>query len=163
MSQPATMPPGAERPSRIPWPPLLLVAAAVAGWLLGRAFPLPWPGLDDRAARLVGLGIGLAGLALIGWAAATLARARTTIRPDAGATALVTHGPFARYRNPIYVGDAMILLGLAELTKNVWIAVLVIPFAILVTRLAILPEEAHLEARFGDAFRDYKARTRRWI
>ena len=48
-------------------------------------------------------------------------------------------------------------------THNIWFAILAIPYIPLVTWLAILPEERHLEARFGDAWRDYKARTRRWI
>ena len=57
----------------------------------------------------------------------------------------------------------MILLGLAEVTKNIWFAILAPLFAILVTWLAIIPEERHLEARFGDAYRSYKERSRRWI
>lgn len=152
-----------ETPSRIPWPPLLLASTIGGGWWLGRAQPLAWPGLDDTAARHVGIGIGIAGIALAVSAIVVLHRAGTTVRPDAAASALVTHGPFRRLRNPIYVADVMILLGIAELTKNVWLAILAIPFVLLVTWLAILPEEAHLEARFGDAYRDYKARTRRWI
>ena len=55
------------------------------------------------------------------------------------------------------------MLRVAELTKNIWFVVLAAVFAVLVTWLAILPEERHLEARFGDEFRNYKARTRRWI
>lgn len=153
----------ATRPSSIPWPPILLVSAVAGGWLLQRALPLGWPGLDDGPARLVGLGIGGLGIALAAWAIITLARAGTTVRPDAAATQLVTTGPFARFRNPIYLADVMILLGLAELTKMIWLAILALVFAILVTYLAILPEERHLEARFGDAYRAYKERSRRWI
>jgi protein-S-isoprenylcysteine O-methyltransferase Ste14 len=57
----------------------------------------------------------------------------------------------------------LLLLGAAELTKNVWFVILAPLFAALVTWLAILPEERHLEAKFGDAYRAYKASTRRWI
>jgi protein-S-isoprenylcysteine O-methyltransferase Ste14 len=93
----------------------------------------------------------------------TLRRHGTTVLPDVGATVLVTDGPFRRFRNPIYLADCLILLGLAELTKNVWFVIAAVVFAILVTWLAIRPEEAHLEARFGDAYLDYKAKTRRWL
>ena len=152
-----------SRPSDIPWPPLLLLTALVAAWLLGRAWPLPWPGLDDLPARVIGYGVGLAGIALAAWAIVTLARAGTTVRPDRGSDTLVTTGPYARWRNPIYLADAMILLGLAELSHNIWLAILTPVFAAAVTWLAILPEERHLETRFGDAYLAYKTRARRWL
>lgn len=152
-----------ERPSSFPWPPTLLVAAAAGGWLLGRSWPLPWPGLDDWPARLLGIGFGVGGLLLMAWAALALRRHKTTIMPHKGSTALVTNGPFRRIRNPIYVADVLLLLAAAEITKGLWIVLLVPVFALLVTWLAIIPEERHLEARFGDTYREYKARTRRWI
>lgn len=152
-----------KRPSQVPWPPVLLGLTVIAAILLGRAFPLTWPGLDDWPARVVGIGFGLAGFALIVWAALTLRRHRTTVMPHQGADTLVTDGPFAFRRNPIYLGDALIFLSIAELTKNIWFAILVPVFMIAVTWLAILPEERHLTARFGDAYRAYKARTRRWL
>ena len=114
-------------------------------------------------ARLVGLGIGVAGLLLIGWAAYHLYRARTTILPHKGACALLRSGPFARFRNPIYLGDVMLLLGAAELTQNIWFIASAALFAVSVTFLAIVPEEHHLEQKFGEEYRAYKARTRRWI
>ena len=153
----------ADRPSTVPWPPILLGAAIVGAVVLGRAAPLPWTGLDDWPARAIGLGFGGVGLALIVWAAWTMRQARTTIMPHRASDALVTSGPFRRFRNPIYLGDAMILLGLAELTKNLWFIAGAVLFGVLVTWLAILPEERHLEARFGDAYRAYKARSRRWL
>lgn len=148
-------------PARLPWPPILLAAAIAGAVVLGQAVPLTWPGVDDAATRLVGRGIGLAGVALFAWSVWTLHRHGTTVHPTRATTVLVTDGPFRIRRNPIYLSHLLILLGVAELTKNVWFAILVLPYAALVTWLAILPEERHLEDRFGDAYRAYKERTRR--
>lgn len=150
-------------PSAVPWPPLLFAGAIAAPVILASLWPLSWPGLDDLAARIIGLGIGALGVLLAAWALVTLRCAGTTVRPDRPSTALVASGPYRRYRNPIYVADVMMLLGLAELTKNIWFVAFAALFAVLVTHLAIIPEENHLESRFGDDFIAYKERTRRWI
>lgn len=152
-----------QRPTRVPWPPILLVGVIAAAVLLGRFVPLDWPGIDDPPAHIIGYGFGLAGLALAAWAAFELWRAGTTLRPDVGASVLVTTGPFWRWRNPIYLGEVLFMLGLAEATHNVWFVVAAAAFGLLVTWLAILPEERHLEARFGEAWRAYKERSKRWI
>ena len=57
----------------------------------------------------------------------------------------------------------LVLLGTAEITKSVWFVGAALIFAILVTILQIIPEERHLERQFGDAYLEYKARSRRWI
>ncbi len=152
-----------DRPNTIPWPPILFVTALGGAWLLSRFQPLPWPGISDTAARIVGYGFGMAGILLAAWALLTFIRAGTNIRPDRAADKLVTTGPFRRFRNPMYLSEVLILLGLAELTHNLWFVILAPVFALLVTWLAILPEERHLEAQFGDIYRDYKSRSRRWI
>jgi protein-S-isoprenylcysteine O-methyltransferase Ste14 len=153
----------AQRPTCFPWPPVLAVATLAGAWVLERAIPTTWPGPDDPLARIAGSLIGVAGLALTAWAIFTLRRARTTVLPHHGASVLVASGPFRFRRNPIYLGEVMIILGLAELTKSLWLVILAPIFALLITWLAILPEERHLEAKFGDDYRAYKARTRRWI
>ena len=153
----------AERANTFPWPPVLLVAALIASVGLSRLLPISWPGVDDAPARIVGLGIGALGLMLIVASIISLRRHETTVLPDKAATALVTTGPYRFFRNPIYLGDVMMLFGLAELTKNIWFVIAAALFAVLVTPLQILPEERHLEARFGDAYLDYKKRARRWI
>lgn len=160
MSQPNTT---TDRPSRIPWPPILLAAAVAGALTLDHTVPLPWPGMDDFATRLVGYGLGIAGLALFMWSVWTLRRHGTTVLPDKAADVLVTGGPFRIRRNPIYLSHILILLGVAELTKNIWFVILAAAYALFVTWLAIIPEERHLEARFGDDYREYKARTRRLI
>ena len=153
----------ARRPSAIPWPPILFAGAIAAALLLGRVVPLAWPGLDDAPARVVGYAFGLAGLALTSWGLATLRRAKTNILPNRAADHLITHGAFRFRRNPIYMGEVLILLGLAQATLNIWFAVMAPVFAVAILLLAILPEERHLEARFGEEYLDYKARTRRWF
>lgn len=158
MTQPEEM-----RPSAVPWPPILFVGGIVAATLFGRVYPLPWPGLDDLPARIIGYGFGVAGLALVGWGLLTLRRAETTVLPHKRVDRLVTEGAFAFRRNPIYMGEVLVFLGLAQVTGNVWMAIIAPLFAILILVLAILPEERHLEARFGEAYLAYKARTRRWF
>lgn len=153
----------AERPTAFPWPPVLLLGAVAAAIVLDLFAPLAWPGENDAPAHVIGIGIGVAGFALLAWAAMTLRRHQTTIIPNQGASALVTDGPFRFRRNPIYIADVLIMLGLAEITQNIWFAIMGLVFAVLVTWLAILPEERHLEARFGDAYRAYKAKTRMWL
>src|SRR5262245_2156993 len=153
----------ASRPTAVPWPPVLFLAGLAAGALLGRFYPLTWPGLDDLPARVIGYGLGAAGLALVAWGMLTLHRAGPTLQPNRRAGRLVTDGAFGFRRNPIYMGEVLIFLGLAEFTHNVWLAIMAPLFATAVYALAIRPEERHLEARFGQDYLDYKERTRRWF
>ena len=152
-----------ERPSNVPWPPIVIVAAVVMATVLGRAYPLNWPGLDDLPARIVGYSLGIAGLALACWGFLSLRRADTTMLPNRCADRLVTDGAFGFRRNPIYMGEVLVFLSIAEPTHNIWFAILTPALAITLYALAIRPEEQHLEARFGQAYLDYKDRTKRWF
>ncbi len=152
-----------EAATTFPWPPVLFIAAIAAAWLLTLFAPLPWPGLDDTAAHWIGVGFGALGLSLVVSGFWTLFAHRTTYLPHRASTTLVTSGPFARFRNPIYLGEALLLLYGAEITKSIWFVGAALLFGILVTALQIIPEERHLEATFGDEYLDYKARSRRWI
>ena len=102
-------------------------------------------------------------MALIAWGFVTLLRAGTTIMPNRRVDRLVTEGAFGFRRNPIYMGETLLFLGLAEFTHNIWFVIVAPLFAIAILLLAILPEERHLEERFGQAYLDYKERTRRWF
>lgn len=111
-----------------------------AGWLLMAA-----GGLFDLAAML------------------TLSRNQANILPHRAATRLVTSGPFAMSRNPIYLGNTLLMAGAALAFDNIWLLVCGLAAALAVRQLAILREEAHLAARFGDEWHAYAARTRRWF
>ncbi|MOA62140.1 hypothetical protein D3C78_1874670 [compost metagenome] len=70
---------------------------------------------------------------------------------------------FARTRNPIYLGDALILLALALGLGN-WLNFLLLPlFVWFIGRFQIAPEERALQRLFGDEFLAYCARVRRWV
>jgi protein-S-isoprenylcysteine O-methyltransferase Ste14 len=78
-------------------------------------------------------------------------------------TALVTSGPYRLTRNPMYLGMAFLYAGLALSFGVTW-SLAFLPLVLLaVDRLAILREEHYLEAKFGEEYRRYKARVRRWL
>lgn len=151
-----------HRPATRVLPPAPYAAALLGGWWLDRRIlplPLDWGG----AGNMLGwLGVGI-GLALFAWTLATFWRHRTTVNPYKAASTLCTEGPFRFSRNPIYVGDWFILAGVSLLMKTAWPLV----FAPLIWALlrygVIRHEEAHLEARFDDDYRAYRARVRRWL
>lgn len=152
------------RPNRLPWPPLVYLAVVVAALWLQEAAPLDVPGaLRAVPARAAGWGLLAAGLGLDLWAMVTLWRARTNILPHRAAGRLVTGGPFALTRNPIYLGNTLALLGLALALANPWLAGGAFLAFVLVDRLAARREEIHLAQRFGAEFAAYARRVPRWL
>lgn len=155
------MPDFADRPNRWPLPPVVFIACLALGYGAQMTLPLGWEkAMWSRAIGAVLIGLGLM---TIVWASSTLARAMTTILPHMPSSSLVTHGPFAWSRNPIYLGEAFILAGLGFIEGSFWFVAAAATFVNLITLLAVVREEAHLQARFGDAWRTYAARVRRWI
>ena len=88
---------------------------------------------------------------------------RTNIRPDRPAETLVSSGPFAFSRNPIYVGNVAIIFGLSMTKGSLWYLLLAPVVFLLIQELAIKREEAHIAARFGEQWTHYAATVRRWL
>lgn len=151
-------------PSRLPWPPLIYVAAVALAIVLQWLWPLPWigPPLADLLFALGWLMV-LAALALDFGAMRTMRKAQTTILPHRAADHLVTGGPFALSRNPIYLGNTTLMVAIGFIAGSLWFVLLAPVAAILTTFLAIRPEERHLAERFGKRYRDYQKKVRRWI
>jgi protein-S-isoprenylcysteine O-methyltransferase Ste14 len=76
---------------------------------------------------------------------------------------IVSSGVYRFTRNPMYLGLAAIQLGIGVALGNGWIVALVPAVLAAVHVLAIRPEEAYLERKFGDAYRQYKRSVRRWL
>jgi protein-S-isoprenylcysteine O-methyltransferase Ste14 len=152
------------RPNSLPWPPIIYLTAVAVSVLLYVLFPLPWLGEPlSSIGRVLGWLMIAAFVALNITAIRIMRRAGTTVRPDRGTDHLVTEGPFAFTRNPLYVAGTMLVLGIGLASGIVWFLLLAIIAAFAVQKLAIEPEERHLKARFGEAYLDYARRVRRWI
>lgn len=153
-----------QPPSRFPWPPVVYLAAIVAGILLNLWYPLPWIG-EPLSDMLVMTGwVLVAGVVAIDVSAMrTLWKARTTIMPHRASDHLVTNGPFSFTRNPIYLANTMLVIGIGLISEIVWFLPLAIVAAFVTQTMAIKPEERHLDLHFGKRYRDYSKRVRRWI
>lgn len=151
----------AIRPRTLVPPPLVYAVALFAAWWLHGRWPLDFDvGMAGRPAGWTLIGVGLAGFA---WALAAIWGHRTTVNPYKAASNLVTRGPFAWSRNPIYVSDWFVYLGVTLLLGTAW-PLLLAPLVWTVMRFGVIAhEEAHLTARFGDEYRVYQARVRRWL
>ena len=76
---------------------------------------------------------------------------------------LITHGPFAFSRNPMFLSAQIILLGWSVFYGSVLIFLATLAGWALANTFKVPQEERGLEARFGEAYRQYKARVPRWI
>lgn len=141
-------------------PPLWLAAALVLAYQLRGAFGMTLAGPVTQL--LAGLLVG-GGLLVMGLAVLELRRWRTTLWPHGTPSHLVTSGIFKRSRNPIYLGDAMVLLGMILF----WDAPLALPlvpvFMMGLERRFILPEENRLRRSYRADYARYLKATRRWL
>jgi len=98
-----------------------------------------------------------------GWALLTIARHRTALLPGGASTTVIDSGPFARSRNPLYVGLLVGSAGLALLASSMWALVALPVEWVLLHWGAVLPEERYLREKFATTYADYTGRVRRWI
>ena len=147
---------------RLDLPQLWLAGTVLFAFVIGRRDPL---GLSFGGAWAMfgaGLLIG-AGLILIVLALIEMRRHRTTVMPGRTPARLVTSGVFRQSRNPIYLGDMLILAGFI-LRFDAPLALPLLPlFVLLIERRFILPDEAGLRRVFGAAWAAYARDTRRWL
>jgi protein-S-isoprenylcysteine O-methyltransferase Ste14 len=156
------MTPFQDRPNVIPWPPILLLGALALAYLLSRVLPLSLPG---PVALFVPLGwlLVVASLGFMLWAFLAFRQHQTSVLPNRRADALITAAPFNISRNPIYLSEAVLLFGLGLVNGSLWYGLVIAPFMLAISRMAIIREEAHLAARFGAEWSTYAARVRRWL
>jgi protein-S-isoprenylcysteine O-methyltransferase Ste14 len=145
-------------------PILLFPAAVLVGLALDGLLPLPFaiPELDGVPWIVAGSLI-LIGLMLFAAGVRDFSRAATPLPTNRPARVLVTTGIYRWTRNPIYLGFFLVYGGLGVATQGPWVLTLNLPLAIMIRYGVVAREEAYLERRFGDAYRDYMARVRRWL
>jgi protein-S-isoprenylcysteine O-methyltransferase Ste14 len=146
----------------IDMPPVWLLAFLVVARVQATQYPMGLGFGDTWADLLGGLLVG-GGLLLIVMAAMEFRRYKTTIVPHETPERLIQSGVFKRSRNPIYLGDALILAGLILR----WDAVLSLPlipvFVWVIEKRFVIPEEDRMRRTFRMEFARYCEKTRRWV
>jgi protein-S-isoprenylcysteine O-methyltransferase Ste14 len=150
-----------DSPGVLVFPPVLFLGTLAAGLVLHWLRPLPL--LPSLVARLLGAAVLVLSWILARSAERAMRHAGTNIRPDQPTVALVTDGPFRRTRNPLYLAAIGFYLAVTLLVNAVWPLVL-LPVLVAVLHWGVVRrEERYLEEKFGEDYRDYRRRVRRWI
>ncbi len=145
------------------FPPAVPLLTILVGVVFNRVSPfkfklsaLPRYGIGGAIIGVAVLGLGLSSVIL-------LRRTGQSENPWTPTTKIVTRGPYRFTRNPLYLQMVLGCIGFAVLLRNLWILLLT-PLCVWALQvLAILPEEAYLERKFGESYRSYKCRVRRWL
>lgn len=142
-------------------PPVWLVGFLALIWVQTRV--LPGFAVASLGAKLVGGMLVGVGVGLMIWALAAFRRHQTSVVPHLVPARIITTGPFALSRNPIYLGDVLVLLG-AVFWWGAWLSLALIPlFISVLTRRFIAPEEVRMKENFGLEFDEFAKKTRRWL
>ena len=147
------------------FPPAIPLATVLLGIALERILPIAvgfepppflryWVGGAIIAGAILGLGL---------WSVLLMRGSGQDENPWKPTTSILERGPYRLTRNPMYLQMVVACIGFAVLLWNAWILLLTPLCAWLLQRLAILPEEAYLERKFGEAYLAYKNRVRRWL
>lgn len=145
-------------------PPFLYLACLVLGFALDQLLPSPliFPEIS-LICWTAGGGLVLIGVAIMAAGARNFSRAATPVPSNQPVRALVTTGIHGWSRNPIYVGMLLLYTGIGIAACSPWILILAVPLVIILRYGVVAREERYLERRFGNAYREYKARVRRWL
>jgi protein-S-isoprenylcysteine O-methyltransferase Ste14 len=141
-------------------PPLL--AGALVLITLALHFMLP----EERTVgweQFIGLLFVAVGAGVMCFAAAIFTARDTTKNPQGEPTAFVVLSPYTWTRNPMYLGLATTLFGLAIFFGSIVMLLAPVVFFAVIDRMVIPREEETMERLFGQDYRDYMYRVRRWI
>jgi protein-S-isoprenylcysteine O-methyltransferase Ste14 len=142
-------------------PPVYLLISLLL--MLVLHYQLPLLRLIPVPYTYTGISLIIAGLALAILGAGMFRRADTPVRPFQKSTTLLVHGLFRYSRNPMYLGLLLILLGTAILLGSLSPFLVILVFFVIIQEGYVKHEERFLEELFGEAYRSYKRRVRRWF
>jgi protein-S-isoprenylcysteine O-methyltransferase Ste14 len=148
-------------PGVIARPPFIYLGFLLLGLVLDWLWPvavLPETLQYALGAALVGLGVLVVVAAVRRFKAAG-----TSFRTHEPATAILSDGLYGVSRNPIYLGLTAIYIGAGVMADAGWVLALLGPLLVVMHYGVIAREERYLERKFGDEYRRYKAKVRRWM
>jgi len=151
----------ADKANVIALPPLIYGASLLLGIVIHLMFPISF--LPGKVGGWLGVLLILLSILVVGSAFRALGRAETTFDVRKPTVAIVTDGAFRYSRNPMYLSLTLLYLGLSSLINSLWMLLLVLPLMVVIQRGVVEREERYLEGKFGEEYRIYKMRVRRWI
>jgi protein-S-isoprenylcysteine O-methyltransferase Ste14 len=158
---PATMPTGRKSPLAVIPPPLLYLAAFLAG--LAAQSVRPWGPAWMHSIVALGWALVAIGVVLAPGNALLFLIQRTTVIPAARPTKLITRGAYRFSRNPMYLGISLIYAGASIVLGSLWPLVL-LPIPLLVMNTVVIPmEESNARDAFGEPYLAYCRKVRRWL
>jgi protein-S-isoprenylcysteine O-methyltransferase Ste14 len=153
--------PNKDAPGVVAPPPVIYLGMLGISYLIHRIWPLQIT--PAAIVETVGAALIFVGLCGIAWSSHTMRRAHTNMNPYKPALNLITAGPFAYSRNPIYAAMAAIYLGMGFAINSLWPFILFPPLIEIMKWGVISREEQYLEKKFGASYKDYCSKVRRWF
>ena len=153
--------PKQDRHPFVPPPPIVYAGFFLVG--LGLDYLWPAPLLSAPVQYVVGVVLVAASLALFGLTLREFAKAGTSVDHRKPTTTIITTGPFARSRNPVYVSMTMCFVGAAIAVDGPLVLAMAVPAVAVIHRVVIRREEAYMAQKFGADYERYTATVRRWI
>ena len=151
-----------DNPGVLVFPPALFGGALIVGLLLH--WLTPWRiGVPTGLRMILALTLIAAGVAVAVWGSRTMERAGTNVNPMMASTTIVQDGPFRYSRNPLYLSLFSVYVGILLAIGTAWLFVLLLMLAPIVEYGIVRREERYLERKFGDEYRGYQRRVRRWL
>ena len=153
-----------ERGARVRFPPpLVSLLAVLTGAALNLSFAAPPIPIEPTLRISAGVLLVAAGVALAAWARIHFIRTGQSVIPWTPTPELIFQGPYRFTRNPMYVGLSLLTIGLGVALNNLWIVLFALPALLILHVIAVLPEEKYLSEKFGDSYRNYLKRVRRYL
>jgi protein-S-isoprenylcysteine O-methyltransferase Ste14 len=146
-------------------PPVVGILTIIIGYVLGRYVPIMDDFLLPSPARywVGGIVAVTAGIGLGWWPVRLFNQIEQDARPWTPTPEIVVEGPYKFSRNPMYLMMLIVCFGFSIILDEAWVLVLTPVCAVVIYLTAIRHEEAYLERKFGDSYRNYKESVRRWI
>jgi protein-S-isoprenylcysteine O-methyltransferase Ste14 len=148
---------------KIPRLPPLLLAFVLAVTMLALDMALPLFRVLQPPMAYLGAAPATLGVLIVLISAGLFRFRKTTINPFGEPVVMVQDGFYRCSRNPMYLGMLLVLTGVGLWLGNVLALLLAPAFVVIMTRWYIVREEQLLEDRFGDVYRTYRSRVRRWL
>ena len=142
-------------------PPVWLMGTLLVMWLWSSLLPIAKFG--GAWSKTLGALVIVAAMALALWSIKQFVEGDTPVHPRRKPTTLLTDGIYARSRNPIYLAMVLVAFGAALCFGTVGALIPVAALFWILQDLFIAGEEHHIENNFGDEWRNYAGKTRRWI